>query len=278
MRIPPEVEMKAALPSNRGRPSLTGPGRLVRVDLNPYGTGRRFQELVFELAAALTRDHAARSSCEAPAHVLFPQVVRIVDRYLRERVEPVAPADLIDVFLSPYYGWVVERLVDALRGDAARGEAAELPRYETGRGPGSTAEVAFWTSREVREVTRSHVNYVVADTAKWEQSAAYVLDTHPVVAAFVKNAGLGFGIPYVHNGQSHDYMPDFIVRLSGEPGVLLILETKGFDPIAEVKNAAALQWVAAVNADGQHGRWAYAMVRRIGDIVSTLASLVGRAE
>jgi len=272
MRIPPEVEMKAALPSNRGRPSLTGPGRLEQVDLNPYRSGRRFQELVFELAAALTRDHAARSSCEAPAHVLFPQVARIVDRYLRERVEPIAPAELIDVFLSPYYGWVVERLVEALHGDADGGEAAELPRYETGRGPGSTAEVDFWTSREVREVTRSHVNYVVADTAKWEQSAAYVLDTHPAVTAFVKNAGLGFGIPYVHNGQSHDYMPDFIARLGSATGLRLILETKGFGPLADVKAAAAQRWVGAVNADGQHGRWAYAMVRQIGYIGAIQAS------
>ncbi len=280
MRIPPEVEMKAALPSNRGRPSLTGPGRLEHVDLNPYRSGRRFQELVFELAASLTRDHVARSSCEAPAHVLFPQVARIVDRYLRERVEPVSPAELIDVFLSPYYGWVVERLVEAIRGDANGGEAAELPRYETGRGPGSTSEVDFWTSREVREVTRSHVNYVVADTAKWEQSAAYVLDTHPGVTAFVKNAGLGFGIPYVHNGQSHDYVPDFVVRLAGEAGALLILETKGFDPLAEIKVAAAQRWVAAVNGDGQHGRWAYAMVRRIEDVATTVAGLArvaGRA-
>jgi type III restriction enzyme len=278
MRIPPEVEMKAALPSNRGRPSLTGPGRLERVDLNPYRAGRRLQELVFELAAALTRDHAARSSCEAPAHVLFPQVARIVDRYLRERVDPVAPADILDVFLSPYYGWVMERLADAIRGDADGGEGAELPRYEMGRGPGSTGEVDFWTSREVREVTRSHVNYVVADTAKWEQSAAYVLDTHQGVTAFVKNAGLGFGIPYVHNGQSHDYMPDFIARLRGETELFLILETKGFDPLAEIKVAAAQRWVAAVNADGQHGRWAYAMVRRMEDVVPTLARFIGRAE
>ena len=27
--IPPEVEMKAMLPNNKGRPSLTGPGKLV---------------------------------------------------------------------------------------------------------------------------------------------------------------------------------------------------------------------------------------------------------
>jgi len=62
-----------------------------------------------------------------------------------------------------------------------RREAAGLPCYETRRGTGSTAEVDFWTSRDVREVERSHVNYVVADTAKWEQSAAYVLDRTLVI-------------------------------------------------------------------------------------------------
>ncbi len=126
--------------------------------------------------------------------------------------------------------------------------------------------VDFWTSRDVREVQRSHVNYVVADTAKWEQSAAYVLDTHAAVDAFVKNAGLGFAIPYLHNGQPHDYMPDFVVRLGSDPSCLLILETKGFDPTGEIKAAAAQRWVSAVNADGAYWRWAYAVARQVGDI------------
>jgi type III restriction enzyme len=264
--IPPEVEVKAALPSNRGRPSLTGPGKLERVDLNPYRAGRRLQELTFELATALTRERASGASSEAPPHVLFPQIAKIVDQYLRERVEPVPPSQLLDVFLSPYYGWVIERLSAAIQPDSAQGEAAELPRYEIRRGPGSTADVDFWTSRDIREVTRSHVNYVVADTAKWEQSAAYVLDTHAAVEAFVKNAGLGFAVPYLHNGQAHDYVPDFIVRLRTDPPRLMILETKGFDPIEEVKTAAAHRWVAAVNADGRHGRWGFALARRVGDI------------
>jgi type III restriction enzyme len=105
--------------------------------------------------------------------------------------------------------------------------------------------VDFWTSREVREVVRSHLNYVVADTAKWEQSAAYILDTQPLVEAFVKNAELEFAIPYLHNGQVHDYVPDFIVRLTSEPPLHLILETKGFDPLEEVETAAAKRWVGS---------------------------------
>jgi len=104
MNIPPEVEMKAVLPNNNGRPSLTGPGKLRHMDLNPYREGQRFQALCFEMARDLTRDYVQQPMCQTPAHALFPQLVKIVDRYLREKVKPVAPADILDAFLSPYYG------------------------------------------------------------------------------------------------------------------------------------------------------------------------------
>lgn len=262
MNIPPEVEMKAGLPNNQGRYSLTGPGRIENVDLNPYRSGRRFQELVFELARDLARDYVSQPGCTVPSHILFPQVAKIVEKYLKEKIVPISPANILDVFLSPYYGWVIERLVEAIKPDASLGEAPEIPRYETSRGPGSTAEVDFWTSREVREVIHSHVNYVVADTKKWEQAAAYIIDKHEKVEAFVKNAGLGFAIPYLHNGQPHDYMPDFIIRLKCEPPIHLILETKGFDELAEIKAQAAKRWVDAVNAEGSYGKWEYAVARK----------------
>ena len=69
------------------------------------------------------------------------------------------PAEVIDLLLAPYYGWVIERLLEAIRPDTSQGEAPEVPRYESNRGPGSTADVDFWTSRDVREVNRSHLNY-----------------------------------------------------------------------------------------------------------------------
>jgi len=47
-KIPPEVQLKAALTTNAGRPSLVGPGRPEDADLNPYRAGRREQELVFD--------------------------------------------------------------------------------------------------------------------------------------------------------------------------------------------------------------------------------------
>ena len=276
-RIPPEVEMKSLNINNQGRMSLSGPGRITDASLAEYRAKRRLQELVFELAGALTRDYHAQASCEAPAHALFPQMVAIVQRYLKEKLIVEPPADIKDLFLAPYYGWLVERLVEAIRPDTSEGEAPEIPRYESSRGPGSTAEVDFWTSRDVREVTQSHLNYVVADTLRWEQSAAYYIDRHPAVEAFAKNAGLGFAIPYLHNGQMHDYVPDFIIRLKTDPPAHLILETKGFDPLEEVKRAAAERWVAAVNADGTYGLWQYAVAKKVSDIqdIITVAGQAG---
>ncbi|MBM4394207.1 MAG: DEAD/DEAH box helicase family protein [Deltaproteobacteria bacterium] len=265
-RIPPEVEMKAGLPTNQGRHGLTGPGRLERVDLSPYRAGRRVQELEFELARDLTAQFATRTGCQVPRHRLFPQMRTVVHRFLGECVRPIEPACTLDAFLSPYYGWVMERLVEAIRPDTNAGEAPELPRYETHRPSGSTADVSFWTTRDVREVVHSHLNCAVMDTTRWEQSASYLIDSSPLVESFAKNAGLGLAIPYLHDDQSHDYVPDFIVRLRGDPQVHLILETKGYDQRAEIKEQAAKRWVRAVNADGQYGTWRYAVARRIGDI------------
>ncbi len=151
--------------------------------------------------------------------------------------------------------------MESIRPGAANGEAPEIPRLETSRGPGATREVGFWTTRDVREVVKSHVNFVVADTRKWEQQAAYFIDSSPAVRAFVKNAGLGFAIPYLHNGQRHDYQPDFVLRFDTPEERYLILETKGYDPLAGVKQAAAQRWCAAVNAAGGHGVWRYCLIQ-----------------
>ena len=114
----------------------------------------------------------------------------------------------------------------------------------------------------------------MADTRRWEEQAAYYIDTNDKVAAFVKNDGLGFAIPYLHNGQRHDYVPDFLIRLKTDPPSHLILETKGFDPLEEVKRAAAERWVAAVNADGTYGRWAYAIAKKTTEVNGIVEALI----
>jgi type III restriction enzyme len=119
------------------------------------------------------------------------------------------------------------------------------------------------------------VNYVVADTRQWEQSAAYYLDTHPGVDAFVKNAGLGLGIPYLMNGSQHEFVPDFVIRLAGPVCCYLILETKGHDPAKEIKRSAAMRWCAAVNGHGEFGQWQFVMVDRPEKVNAAVSSASG---
>lgn len=273
-RIPPEVEMKGLSVNNAGRQSLSGPGRISHADLAEFRARHRLQEVIFDLARGLTKHYVAQPKCEVPAQVLFPQLVAIVRDFAEKKVKVIEPADIKDLFLAPYYGWLVEILTEHIHPDASQGETPEVPRYEASRGPGSTAEVDFWTSREPREAIHSHVNYVVPDTMKWEQSAAYFIDTHAAVDAFVKNAGLGFAIPYLHNGQMHDYVPDFIIRLKTNPSIHLVLETKGFDPLEDVKRGAAERWVAAVNADGSYGIWRYALAKKPTEVSGLLDASV----
>ena len=244
---------KGPLPSNQGKTFAFRTRESSRRSiLNPFRSGRRFQELVFDMAARA--DARIREPPRMPgsgACVVSATAADGRTDILRENVvRPLPPAETIDVSSLPLLRMGDRALEDAIKPDSRRAKRPSCRFTKTRRGPGSTAEVDFWTSREVREVVRSHLNYVVADTKTWEESAAYLIDTNDAVDAFVKNAGLGFAIPYFYNGEAHDYVPDFIVRLKTEPPMHLILEVKGYDELAEIKAQAAQQ----VGRGGQRGR------------------------
>ncbi len=265
-----EVDVKHLMPAAGGGKTLFSPGKLETLTLDAFRSSRSIQELAFHLSRDLTRKYKTDRSDTAPAHVLFPQILKLVEHYITEKIEIGVASERIDAFLSPYYGWIIERLVEAIKPDAEAGENAELPVLERNRTAGSTSDVSFWTSRDVREVMKSHVNFVVADTEQWEQTAAYLIDTHPATGAFVKNAGLGFAIPYLFNGQPHDYEPDFIIRLSNRSDEYLILETKGYDEKADAKRQAAERWISAVNASGLFGKWQFVMARTLKKVTEAL--------
>jgi type III restriction enzyme len=44
------------------------------------------------------------------------------------------------------------------------------------------------------------------------------------------------------------------------------MEVKGYDPLEEVKTAAATRWVSAVNAEGRYGEWEYKVVKKVSDV------------
>ena len=265
-RFPPEVQIKAFLPSTAGRMTLEGPGKVEDLSIEAFRKTVRVQEVAFALSRDLTSRLGTSEGSTVPLHALFPQVLAIVQRTLAERVDAPAGTDVRDCILSPYYGILLDKLAQAIHPDAAAGEAPEIPLFEKSRGPGSTSEVDFWTARDVYPIKRSHLNYVVADTKTWEQSAAFQLDVHKRVRSFAKNAGLGFAIPYLFEGVARDYLPDFLVRLEEPAETYLILEVKGFDRAETEKREGAARWVNAVNADGRYGRWRYEVAKSPAEV------------
>ncbi|NPB31555.1 hypothetical protein G7L58_23675, partial [Shigella sonnei] len=87
-------------------------------------------------------------------------------------------------------------------------------------------------------------------------------ELHRDVLSYVKNDHLGFVIPYVHQGRTHSYVPDFLVRLKPrEDDVVrtLVVEVSGSQkspgPTKAKADTARDQWCVAVNNHGGFGRW-----------------------
>ena len=256
---PTTVDMAAGWYSY-SRPTLGGPGDFASVTLEEFRRQVRLQQLMFYLATHIAEQYVNQSP-SISMQSLFPQVLKIVSAYFDSKVEVSdSYSKKVDGFLAFYYDDIMRRIVDAIRPDGKAKEEAELPCYESLRPPGGTHEVSFQTVRPPYPVIKSHVNAVVADTEKMEQSAAFRLDHNEHVFAFAKNEGMGFAIPYTSGGKLRDYMPDFIIRLATHDERYLILETKGYDKVKGEKEAAVRRWVQAVNAEGSFGFWHYRMI------------------
>lgn len=116
---------------------------------------------------------------------------------------------------------------------------------------GSTKYVHGNTTKPVFETVKSHVNFVVADTNSWEQIAAKTLEEIDEVSSYVKNAFLGFTIPYSLNGKEDSlYYPDFIACCQRPDGskLNLIIEITGMNRDKAAKKLYLQErWLPAVN-------------------------------
>ncbi|HQU31271.1 MAG: hypothetical protein HRU72_01670 [Planctomycetia bacterium] len=103
-------------------------------------------------------------------------MVTILEPYLKKKIQSILSTDIPDVFLSPYNGQVIERLIGAIQPDKPVEEAPEIQCYETSRGPDfTTAGVDFWTDRDVREVIHSHSSYIFGYRVVWTNLFVHVV-------------------------------------------------------------------------------------------------------
>ena len=274
---PTEVIAKPAAGYRIGRPDRLGPGAEVLQDRNPFHRVKRLQASVYEVAAELTRRLKDKREDWSARHILFPQVLAIVWKYLEERVIVVdGDTPLEEIALLKYRQRIVERLTEAIEPDAEAGEPPVLPVIERFRPVGSTSEVLFRTVRPTVGTTKSHVSHVVLDAPKWEHSVAFRLEQMPEVTAYARNDHLDLTVPYEWQGVRHEYRPDYLVRLARQDGreTKVILEVKGFETEQDrQKEAAAKRWVGAVNHHREFGRWAFAVCRDPARLRQALAEI-----
>jgi type III restriction enzyme len=244
-------------------------GEAAEQDLERFRHARP-QEVAYRIARTLLRRfYAAHDGVERPW--LFPRLVDIAREWLFTCVEYDGSATVGLLLLAEGTNRAAEKVFGAIVAQEGRRPEILQPILRRFDPEGSTDDVSFATRKVVIEATKSHVNRVVLDGPKgnsWEERMAGLLERHPLVTSYVKNDHLGFGIPYVHAGQTHEYRPDFLVRLQTEPGVpnrTLIVEVSGGlkapGPTSEKAHTARYQWCAAVNNHGGFGRWGYTEVK-----------------
>ncbi len=244
----------------------------------------RKQQIIYRVAAeVLRRFFPGHDGALKPW--LFPAVLDVTRRWFHTKVTFASATPPGVLLLDQPRAAAAEAVYDAIVRYPQARRTILLPLFRRFDSSGSTDDVHFLTRKVVVEAERSPVNYVVLDGIRgnsWEERVAGILeDDTERVASYVKNDHLDFDIPYVHQGRSHRYVPDFLVRLvqpEDDPMQrTLIIEVSGgrkSQGSTSAKSATAQnQWCTAVNNDGGFGRWGYVQV----DSMSNAAERIGRA-
>jgi type III restriction enzyme len=211
-------------------------------------------------------------------HQLFPEVLGIVQRYVRSRVQFAHGLDARELALEVHANRLVERVRDGILPAAAK-EGRLLPVLNSFERDTSTEISPYSTIKRVVDLTKSHLNRAVLDSGP-EGLAIDALEESDAVECYAPNdRHIGFRVPYEYEGQPHYYEPDFIVRLRGEQ--MLLLEIKGVKgrihspDLVPAKSAAARKWCEAVSNLGRYGIWSYRLNEEPAALRGLLAELAG---
>ncbi len=209
---------------------------------------RREQELIYAITRDLINRHF-KDDDNNPYFHKFKQLKEVVTYWLRHKTRCIGDAFPNMLFYEDAKK-VTRHIAHGIEAHQSRHERV-MPVFNHYNRFGSTEYVHGHTSRPVFETRKSHVNFVVADTASWEQKTAKDLENMPEILAYVKNSYLDFKIPYVDEyGQDRDYIPDFLAKVKTPSGniINLIIEVTGYNKDKEIKKRyVEKRWLPAVN-------------------------------
>jgi len=213
----------------------------------------------------------------------FPQLLQVVRLWLDTNIKLIG-----DAFVNMLYHYDSKSICQQIhKGIVATRKDQEsiTPLLNIYNPIGSTKYVNGITTRPVYPTKKSHVNYVVADTASWEQIAAKALEELPQVQSYVKNAFLNFYIPYIKASKEEKaYFPDFIAKVNLKSGevINLIIEITGRnkEDKEDKKWFTENRWLPAVNGIREKypeikDRWAFIEIAEdIRDIKNKLKEFI----
>jgi type III restriction enzyme len=253
----------------------------VQLDLVHTGAVRT-STIVYELTARLL-ERWRDAGQPAPTN-LFRPLSAVARRWLAEHLECVGGTTPAQLMYRSIADLACDRIVQAIVRTPA-GDKRVLAIPDAFEPRGSSSSVNFTTTKTDRWETsaqHSHVNWAVLDSG-WEAEFCRAVEQHPKVLAYVKNHGLGFEVPYLHQGQRRQYRPDFIVQVDDGHGsddpLHLVVEIKGYrgEDAKDKKATMLTQWVPGVNALGTYGRWDFVEFTDVWSIDADLKAKVTEA-
>ena len=248
------------------------------VDLNLVHTGDlRMSTLVLHLTKRLLETKWRDPNEDMKLH-LFGKLRNVVKEWLDNYLDcrgGTYPAQLMYQSLADM---ACNRITAAIT--SRYGERSVKALLDSFNPTGSTRNVNFTTSRQglwVTDARKCHVNLLVTDS-DWEAEFCRVVESHPSVAAYVKNHNLGLEVPYLYGSTPRRYFPDFILLVDdgNEDPLHLIVEIKGYrgEDAKEKKNTMEAYWLPGVNTLGHYGRWAFAEFTDVFDIEPNLRQVI----
>ena len=262
--IPSETILESAVTDNEA-------GRTVLLKNHPEEI--RDAQVIYELTRALIREKFTDRE-NGRQFQKFARLKKVVEYWYYNQVDVVGSTDpnrrrLVIFFdKQKVVASIYEGIKNAVQGSAHISAIVNFYNPE-----GSTTYVHGATTKSVYPTTKSHVNFVVADTDNWEQIAAKTFEELAQVKFYVKNYFLDFRIPYNYLDEEKDFIPDYIVSVTTPSGreVNLIVEISGWSNDETGRKAEKARytkdyWVPAANALGNYGEWDFIEISDIDNI------------